>query len=275
MDKCWFRLRQTYYPAPDAESLGKKLEAKNEGSMLPGHFIPTLNGLHKILNRGNIIDFPGDMRVWRTKTIKFKWNNSTSSDFGGSVSGDIPIAAASGLTVQASIDAAFRSSVQNYVEFDSLDCYIVDPVKAYITLCVAEGTPVGDHIKEEKGKGIFNTWKVFMITGILIARGAKTGSKEHAESKGHADANASGSSTQNVSGSQATDFVWAIRLAKVYRNLGHVLLNRDWSMDLETTGTVMAPPTDEVDVAAVLAREGMEEVGTVVEDEAEGLAIVL
>lgn len=77
------------------------------------------------------------------------------------------------------------------------------------------------------------------------------------------------------SGSSVTDFVWAIRLAKVSKTLGQVILRRDWSMMTETEGATFAPSNDEVDVADVVTREGMEEIGLVVEDEDLELAFVL
>ncbi|KAI8724180.1 hypothetical protein NCS52_00275700 [Fusarium sp. LHS14.1] len=260
MDKVWFKLRHTHNPAPDEKTLGTSTET---GPILLGQFIPDLNHLDQVINRGGIKSFPGEMKVWHSRTIKFKWDASQSTQADAFVSAWAPAVAAAGLDIQATASGAFRKSVENYSEFESLDCYI-----------------------SEKTLG---TWKLFMITGIMIARGAKTSNREETHGEGHtksglsipddagtnAEGNLSNDSKQASSGSSVTDFVWAIRLAKLFQTFGQVILQRDWSMITESEGATFGPGDDEVDVADVVAREGMGEIGQVVEDEELELAFAL
>ncbi|RSL82941.1 hypothetical protein CDV31_016890 [Fusarium ambrosium] len=282
MDKVWFKLRHTHNPAPDVTTLGTSAET---GPILLGQFIPDLNHLDQVINRGGIRPFPGDMKVWPSQTIKFKWENSRSTQADASGSARAPGAAAAGVDIQTTASGAFRQSVENYSEFESLDCYIVNPVKSYINEYLAEGS-VADHVKSEKTLG---SWKLFMITGIMIARGAKTSNKEGLHREGHVKSGLSvpdvagvsveggltNDSKQASSSSSVTDFVWAIRLAKISKTLGQVVLQKDWSMITETQGATFAPGDEEVDVADVVAREGMEEISLVIEDEELALAFVL
>lgn len=179
MDKVWFKLRHTHNPAPDEKTLGTSTET---GPILLGQFIPDLNHLDQVINRGGIRPFPGDMKVWHSQTIKFTWDDSRSRQANALGSATVPVAAAAGLDIQATASGAFQQSVENYSEFDSLDCYIVNPVKSYINEYLTEGS-VADYVKSEKTLG---TWKLFMITGIMIARGAKTRNKEKLHIEGHA-----------------------------------------------------------------------------------------
>ncbi|RSM08194.1 hypothetical protein CEP52_004868 [Fusarium oligoseptatum] len=282
MDKVWFKLRHTHNPAPDVKTLGTSTET---GPILLGQFIPDLNHLDQVINRGDIRPFPGDMQVWPSQTIKFKWENSRSTQADASGSARAPGVAAAGLDIQATASGAFRQSVENYSEFESLDCYIVNPVRSYINECLAEGL-VADHVKSEKTMG---TWRLFMITGIMIARGAKTSNEEEVHKEGHAKSglsvpdvagvSAAGGLTkdskQASSGSSATDFVWAIRLAKISKTLRQVVLQKDWSTITESEGATFAPGDDEVDVAEVVVGEGMKDIGPIVEDEELELAFVL
>lgn len=179
MEKVWFKLRHTHNPAPDATTLGT---ANETGSILLGHFIPDLNHLDQVINRGSIKPFPGDMQIWPSQTIKFKWNASRFKQIDASGYANAPAAAAAGLEIQATASVVFRQSVENFAEFESLECYIVNPVKSYINGYLENG-PVADYVKPEKTLG---TWKLFIITGIMIARGAKTSDKEEAHGEGKA-----------------------------------------------------------------------------------------
>lgn len=175
MDQVWFKLRHTHNPAPDVETLGTSTET---GPILLGQFIPDLNHLDQVINRGGIRPFPGDMKVWHSQTVKFKWDSSRSTQIDASGFAGAP---AAGLNIQATASGAFRQSVENYSEFERLDCYIVNPVKSYVNEYLAGGS-VADHVKSQKALG---AWKLFMITGIMIARGANTSNKEEVHGEGH------------------------------------------------------------------------------------------
>ncbi|KAG4280592.1 hypothetical protein FPRO06_11925 [Fusarium proliferatum] len=283
MESVWFKLKHTHYTAPDVATLGT--EGRETGPILLGHFIPDLNHLDQVINQGCIKAFPDDMEVWPSKTIEFQWEDSQSNQAGVSGSMTVPTDTTAGIGGNTSAQVAFQQSVENFAKFKSLDCYIVNPVNHYINDCIKQSA-LADHIKTEKR---FGTWKVYMITGIMIARGAKTSHKEES----HADANAeagvsaaevacasagghiSQNQSQSSSGSSSTDFVWAIRLARIFKNLEHFLLSKDWSMITETEGATFAPEDNSVDVAQVVAREGMKDFDQVIEDQEHGLTFVL
>jgi hypothetical protein len=67
-----------------------------------------------------------------------------------------------------------------------------------------------------------------------------------------------------------SDFVWAVRLAKVSKGL----LMTDWSLEPYTKGATFGAGEDEVDVARTVAGEGLNKF-QVIEDEELGEAIVL
>ncbi|CAG1967415.1 unnamed protein product [Fusarium graminearum] len=282
MESVWFKLKHTHNVAPDVTKLGMTEET---GPILLGHFIPDLDHLDQVINRSAIHPFPPSMDIWPSRTVEFEWADSKSSHVGASGSVAIPTHATAGLTLKASARVAFRQSVENFAKFDSLDSYIVNPTNAYIHKCIQNG-PVAEYIA---AKGMPGTYKLFMITGIMIARAARTSHKE--EKGSDTDANvgfsvspvgaASGEghlnkhSGHSLSGTSVTDFVWAIRLARISKNLGDVILGKDWSMVTETKGATFAPRNNEVDVAEVVAREGMTSYGQVIEDEETELAFVV
>ncbi len=111
------------------------------------------------------------MQVWPTKSVEFRWRDSRSRQVEASASANVPIAAAAGITVQAGIGTAFQKSVQNFVEFTSLTASLSIP-SSRISISASRKIPPASYIKEHKH---FKTWSLFMVTGIMIARGGKTG----------------------------------------------------------------------------------------------------
>jgi hypothetical protein len=67
-----------------------------------------------------------------------------------------------------------------------------------------------------------------------------------------------------------SDFVWAVRLAKVHKGL----LMRDWSLGPYTQLATFGADEEEVDVAGTVAAEGLDKF-LVVEDEKLGEAFVV
>jgi len=264
MDKVWFKLRQTDYPPPTEESLGTDTDT---APISLGHFIADLAHLDFVLNRGKSEPFPTSMNVFQTSTLQFRWDDSQDLQTG--VSGSVGAEAGVGIAVKGSIQVAFRSAVQNYEEYDRLDTYIVQPSKAYVAECL-DGEQLAAHVA---GKW---RWKMFMVTGIKVAR---KGRKVIAESRWNngeggpeidvspiASANANlkivRGKSQTMDGSHALDFVWAIRLAKVYKGL----LMTDWSLGPYTMRATFGVGDEEVNVADTVAAEGLDKF-IVIEDE--------
>lgn len=173
MEKVWFKLRQTDYPPPTFESLGTQTET---GPITLGHFIPSLQKIDFVLNRGAVKPFPRSMSVYRTESTPFTWNVEKSKSAGAGVGAGAPIAAMAGVTLEASVQLAFERSVQDHEAYERLDTYIVQPSRTYIQACLGDA----DLAAHVQGKLL---WSVFMITGIKIARkGSRTMSEQTQQS---------------------------------------------------------------------------------------------
>lgn len=81
--------------------------------------------------------------------------------------------------------------------------------------------------------------------------------------------------TSAIKGAHQSDFVWAVRLAKIHKGW----LARDWSLDPYTTGATFGVEKEEdedLDVEKVLIGEGLSRFEIVTGDEAdEALVVVL
>ncbi|KAK6363378.1 hypothetical protein TWF730_000810 [Orbilia blumenaviensis] len=267
MDNCWFVLKQTHYTAPDVDSMRK---GKPTGPISLGHIIPDLKHLDQVVNAETIEPFTRGMQIWPTRLLDFKWGNTTERENAVLGHAGVPIAAAVGLTVGADASFAFRQSVKNYWEFRHLDRYIVQPTSAYVNDCL-ESEEVAKYVETIKTLGF---WSIYMITGIIVARGG--GRNTVTESHGREVSSGvnvsfleavgagpevvvSNSKKLEVEATHATDFVWAIRLAKISKNG----LQRDWSIktvfDRVSFGgqrALFSDKQDEIDVEAVVAAEG-------------------
>ncbi|KAJ4982641.1 hypothetical protein SVAN01_11865 [Stagonosporopsis vannaccii] len=273
MEKVWFRLRQTDYPPPTAESLGTQTDT---GPITLGHFISSLRNIDFVLNRGAVKPFPLSMPVYKTEATSFEWEADKSRSVGVGAGAGAPIAAMAGVTLDASVQLAFERSVQNHEAYDKLDTYIVQPSRAYIEDCLDEA----ELAAYVKGK---LAWSVFMISGIKVAR---KGRRADVEQRGHsvggnvtlavpevanidAHVNSETSSTQSMAKSGMSDFVWAIRLAKVS---GGVLI-KNWSLKPYTDRATFTDD-ENVDVRDMIKGEGLEKFA-LVQDQGRDEIIVL
>jgi hypothetical protein len=85
-----------------------------------------------------------------------------------------------------------------------------------------------------------------------------------------ATTNITDKTTQNTASSGASDFVFAVRLAKINKGL----LQTDWSVETFTRKAVFGADEEKVDVAAVVKTEGLD-VLQVIEDSDSDCAIVI
>jgi hypothetical protein len=161
--KCWFVLKQTHYPPPVIPKNGTGSVSGN-GSICLGHLIPDLKHLDNVINRHGPLDIPPDMPIYPTKAWDLTWeiNNSAGVDVSANVG--VPIAATAGLTLTLDARVAFKRTIKNSWEFASLDTFI-----EYVEDSV-EDDEVAAYLEK---LGPFKSSKVFMITGIIVARGAK------------------------------------------------------------------------------------------------------
>lgn len=178
MDKCWFVLKQTHYPPPPDESLQK---GKPDGPLCLGHLIPSLRQLDQVINVEEFRDFMPKMKVWRSDTIDFTLDQSTGRDVGLSGQASFPIAnGIPGVNATASIGALFGKRVANHYQFSRLEKYIVNPTTTWINDSI-DTDEVKNYIKRTSRLG---RWKMYLISGIAIARAGAGAKTTASESKG-------------------------------------------------------------------------------------------
>ncbi|RDA89194.1 hypothetical protein CP532_0509 [Ophiocordyceps camponoti-leonardi (nom. inval.)] len=279
MEKVWFKLRQTHYPPGPEEKI---LAGEGDDSTTPiclGHIIPDLKHIDFPLNGGEVVAFPARMAVFKSESIHFKWHDGSRSGLSLVFGAGGSIAAALGLvSVKASVRFAFQRSVDEYEEFDRLDTYFVQPNRRYVEQCLQTAL-VGGYIEDKKD------WSFFIITGIKVARAGKrsTRAASGTDTGGGPQANVPAVATTEATGdfktetsreteeSNMSDFIWAVRLAKVHKGV----LMTDWSLDPFThRATFGVGDEDEVDLGVVIEDEGLENFKVIDDDEA-GEAIVM
>ncbi|KAK3319882.1 hypothetical protein B0T19DRAFT_433244 [Cercophora scortea] len=264
MDKCWFVFRQPHYPAP-VYKLPGMAHGKAEGPLLLGHLIPGPRKVDEVINSGGIVPFPRDMRIYPTKTADFRLSDTAESEVESSAKGSAPIAAAAGVNVSADAGTVFRRMMGYTWEVDHLETQIVQPTLAYLEDC-RQSPDIKAWIEHNK-TFLIGTWTVYMISGLMIARGAKNKRKETSETEqnmgGSADVSGVASiegkvkhgtkKELEISGVHTDDFVWAIRLTEVSKNVFRSTL----AYEALTQGATLAPSLEKVDIDAILADEGL------------------
>jgi hypothetical protein len=164
--KCWFVLKQTYYPPPE---LPKNGIGTMKGPICLGHLIPDLKHLDSVINRQGPLDTLPDMPIYATKATNLTWDLSTNKGIDLSLKCGAPISAAGGLTIQVGGRVTFQRTVKNYWEFDSLDTFIIQPTGEYIEDSIEDDEVIA-YLTQ---RSLMSSSSLFMITGIMIARGAK------------------------------------------------------------------------------------------------------
>lgn len=180
MEKCWFPLRQTHYPPP-ATNLGAH-GVEQIGAICLGDILKDLQHLDQRLNEGDAFVLPPSTPIYTTRTHGFKWRNDNTRGIGFSGSLSAPVTAAVGLTAGAGLDLALRKSVAAYDEIEFLEVSIIQPRRDFIDKCL-ESDDISARIKGNRS--ILGAWKVFMITGIITARGTKSRKAESASLREH------------------------------------------------------------------------------------------
>jgi hypothetical protein len=169
--KCWFVLQQTHYLPP---VIPKNGTGTTSGPICLGHLIPDLKHLDNVINRHEPLKIPPDMPIYPTKVWNLTCEVNKSEGVGVSGDAKIPIAAAAGFTIKLDVGIAFQRSIQNFWEFESLDTFIIQPTREYVEDSV-ENEEVSAYLQK---RGLFGSSSLFMITGMIIARGAKRKASE-------------------------------------------------------------------------------------------------
>ncbi|EHK15955.1 uncharacterized protein TRIVIDRAFT_39918 [Trichoderma virens Gv29-8] len=271
MDKVWFKLRQTHYPPGPEKAI---LAGNGDDSHAPlclGHCIADLKHIDFPINSGAVVAFPMRMNVFQSHVIDFKWERTSGFATSLALVASAPVAAALGLgTVKASVGLAFKRSVSKHEEYERLDTYIVQPSRRYVEQCLET-----DELKRYIGNKA--DWSFFLITGIRVARAGKRSgeSTKNVVARGGPDQAYAESGTldrtEKIEEGKVSDFVWAIRLAKIHKGF----LMTDWSMGPYTRRATFGQEGEQqVDVGAVVEGEGLSSF-QVVEDDDLGEAIVM
>ena len=166
--KAWFVLKQTHYPPPTFPQNGTG-QVRGSGPICLGHLIPDLQHLDNVINPHGPLDVPPDTPIFLSKAQDLTWEMKEAKGLSTSSWAGVPIAAAAGLTVKIGAGVAFKHSVSNYWDFESLETYIFQPTAEYIEDSIEE-EDVSRYLRQ---RGLFKSSSMFMITGIIVARGAK------------------------------------------------------------------------------------------------------
>ncbi|EXF80232.1 hypothetical protein CFIO01_11512 [Colletotrichum fioriniae PJ7] len=244
MEKCWFVLRNTHYPPPiglteDVAGCTGQLK----GLYCCGHIVPDLSHFDDVINTRGPLEIPADMPIFhrRRENPIYKNISGPSTNHSGQISA--PIMAAAGITATTSAGIAFQKTVINHAEFEALDSYMMRPTHSYIEDSIAT-TEVSRYIQRSKRMG---SWSCFMITGMIVARGAKVARSETrnigvqaglgAGFSGVADVgfNIDHSSENNLtlSSGHVSDFVWAVQVIKIRKGI----MDPTWNREIYSKGS--------------------------------------
>lgn len=170
--KCWFVLRQTHYPPPDLPEFGVGIA---KGPICLGHVIPDLEHLDNVINNKGPNEFPSDMQIYPSTAWDLAWEASRTDGVGLEGTAGAPIAAAAGLEFSLSAGVAFQKSIRNSNQFQKLETFIFQPTAEYVDDTV-DDPQVAQYINQHTTLGFSKS--IFLITGIIIARGATTSREE-------------------------------------------------------------------------------------------------
>jgi hypothetical protein len=271
-DKRWFVVPHgTDYPPP---TLSDDPDERSEGPICLGHIITSLKEIDYVINRkSGPLPYPADMPILQSKQTRFKWDVDKGDNV--NLSGTAPILVAP-VTMETEVEVAFKRSVWNYWEFDTLDTIMIQPTLEYVEDSL-EDEQVQRALRDKKPFGS-SSWAVYMISGIKIARGA---SMKQSESRkrgagGGAGVNVPGlvemnarvdvSTAEESSAAykQETDFPWALKLTKISKRL----LESRLRLETEVKGATFSRADDataQASLQTVLAEGGLE-VGDAVGD---------
>jgi hypothetical protein len=240
----------------------------SKGPICLGHIIPDLKHLDDVINTDGPEPYPPGMSPYQSQMEQLKWDISKEQGIDLSAKIEVPTGM---LPVDPTADAGvvFKREIKNYWKFDKLDTTIIQPTVAYIDDSL-EDPLVADFLSKKKGLGL-SAWTLYMISGLIIARGAKGG--EHTTSTsggyGHAGAELTGlaaaklgfdidsSAKQNVKFGAGSDFIWAVRLTKISKGL----FSRTWGKETFKEGATFNLGDDQADPLSTneaLAKEGLE-----------------
>jgi hypothetical protein len=212
------------------------------------------------------------MPIYRTTKHSLSFTDTTGPDISLSATAQIPTGTIPGVNVGGDVGLVFKRSVSRFWEFEKLETFIIRPTKPYVKDSLDDGGgPVSKYLDRHRVlAGKSGSWTLYMISGIVIARGAKSGKIEDSkETGGNVGGKASALAVGEVGASVdignkksvtvefggVSDFVWALKLTKVSKNL----FGKDWEMETVSKGATYSLGKEEegkVRVEDVLEEEG-------------------
>lgn len=227
-----------------------------------GDLIPSLKRLDHRINETSPEPYPFDMPIYTTSSGKLTWTITTPQEYSLSGTLGAPVAALLGCTVSADIELALKKSIRRYSDIEFVDTTIIQPKRSYID-SILENADVSKWIKENRTLG---AWRMYMVSGLIIARGSK--SSETTESRGtlisggpridmpaiaEAGLTLSSSTEKELSTSveNQSDFIWAVRLTKISKGV----LDSTWMPETYTKGTTFGAEEAKINVDKTLATE--------------------
>lgn len=170
-------LNQPYYPAPTVT------EGEPTGPLRLGHLLPGPRSTGNIINRSRIERFHDDMNPWNYPINNFKFSIQPERTSDSSVGLNVPLAEAAGTLVKADTGAFFRHATGTSWNIEQLAVSFVDPTDSYKN-DVAESNEVKEWVRANQS--VLGAWELYVITGLMIARGAQSESTRSTELGPHA-----------------------------------------------------------------------------------------
>ncbi|KAH8721547.1 hypothetical protein GQ44DRAFT_829118 [Phaeosphaeriaceae sp. PMI808] len=250
MEKCWFVLKQSHYPPPKLPESGIGI---GNGAICLGHVIADATSLDGVINRNEDgIKFTPAVEVYHSESWDLDWNREQGRQLGGSTTAGAPLGSAVPVTVEHQTKIAFERTETDHKMFNKLDRYIIQVNRKFID-GLLEDEDVTAHIERTKGievLGLGGGWCVYIITGITVARGAKGRYEDSRKAEMNtstnlnvADAASAGLSTNisdnkstSMSSQKSSDFVWAVRLTKVWKGPA----SKNWDFKTVSKGATFA-----------------------------------
>jgi hypothetical protein len=178
MESRWYPLNQDHFPPPDLPESGL---GTGNGVICLGHIIPRHSCLDKVFNRSEEgIQFTPSVPVIHEYPWKLDWIKDKGPDTGLATGVEAPMKAAALVSTEPHVQLRFEHTVTNHQKFDILDRYIINVDRAFIGN-ILEDEAVATRIEQALGvrlSGLGDDWCIYMITGIMVARGATEKSEE-------------------------------------------------------------------------------------------------
>ncbi|KAK1528644.1 uncharacterized protein CCOS01_06478 [Colletotrichum costaricense] len=265
MTKYWFVLDQTHYEPPIYMD-----ETYREacGTLLLGHIIPGIKSLDQVINRDELPGFSRTFRVQRSTQSNVTWSRDAQLESSAGASAGAPALAGVGIGAQAEVKIGSTVGGTDSWEFDQLETQAIAPPTSWIQDCI-RAPQVAAYVKQHK---VLGNWKLYMITGIKIGKGAKLEHKDFQGKSGvskpsldvvdafkvEIGAEYSQSSETSVTAQYDDAFIWAVRLLEISDSW----FNSSLSLKTVTKGTILGldktQATANATVRAFLSKNGLE-----------------